>query len=102
MSRLQYANDTLILIRVEEPQVWRLKLVLDTFAAATSLFINYSKSTFVPINVELEQAGALATILGSPVESFPQTYLGLWLSNSKQLARVLDEFVFPIECCIAS
>ncbi|XP_072147838.1 uncharacterized protein [Setaria viridis] len=96
----RYVDDTLILLRTEEPQVHCLKHILIAFAAATSLVINYSKSTFVPIHVDVVHASSLAAILGCSMESFPQTYLGLPLSDAKLSAGVLDELTIPIERCI--
>jgi hypothetical protein len=84
----------------DEPQLRRLKEVLDAFAAATGLTINFSKSTFVPINVDPDLAASLAAILGCSVEGFPQTYLGLPLSDGKLPARVLDGIAAPVERCI--
>jgi hypothetical protein len=46
---LQYADDTLIIIRAIPEHVSNLKRVLDEFSAATGLSINFHKSTFVPI-----------------------------------------------------
>ncbi|CAN6363406.1 unnamed protein product [Urochloa humidicola] len=97
---IQYADDMLIDIRIEEPQVHHLKFVLDEFAAATGLAINYSKSSFVPIHVDDGCATHLAGILGCAMASFPQTYLGLPLSDSKLHARVLDHPTIPVERCI--
>ncbi|CAL5040144.1 unnamed protein product [Urochloa decumbens] len=99
---IQYADDTLVLLRAEEPQVRRLKTVLDSFASATGLTINYSKSTFVPINVDAGAAAHLAGILGCAVASFSQTYLGLPLSDTKLPARVLDDLAIRVERCIPS
>lgn len=42
---LQYADDTLLLIRGDPSDVGKLRTALDQFASATGLQINYSKST---------------------------------------------------------
>ncbi|CAN6171910.1 unnamed protein product [Urochloa humidicola] len=97
---IQYADDTLILIRAELPQVQRLKLVLDRFSTATGLQINYHKSTFVPIHVAPEVATLLAAELGCPISSFPQSYLGLPLSDTKLPVAVLNTFAIKVERCI--
>lgn len=101
---IQYADDTLILIRAEEDQVRRLKQVLDSFAAATGLHINYRKSTFVPLHVDGDRASTWRPCLATLWRpSFKPTWgLGLPLSTaklsavswtpwwSKQSARSLD------------
>ncbi|KAK1694254.1 hypothetical protein QYE76_010951 [Lolium multiflorum] len=81
---IQYADDTLLILRAEHSQVRRLKAILDLFSHATGLHINFHKSTFVPVGgVPYGLASELAGILGCPVSSFPQTYLGLPLSDHK-------------------
>ena len=80
---LQYADDTLILVRAELSSVQRLKNVLDSFAAATGLKINFHKSTVVPMHVEAEILQQCRAILGCREEPFPQSYLGLPLSHEK-------------------
>lgn len=62
--------------------------------------INYTKRNFVPIGVDGGQAGELAAILGCPVAAFPQTYLGLPMSDTKLPGRVLDDLAIPTERCI--
>jgi hypothetical protein len=81
--------------------VWRLKLILDAFASATWLEINFSKSTFVPINVDPVHATSLASVLSCAIGAFPQMYMGLPLIDTKLLAQVLDELTIPVEHCIS-
>uniref|UniRef100_A0A0A9EF20 Reverse transcriptase domain-containing protein n=1 Tax=Arundo donax TaxID=35708 RepID=A0A0A9EF20_ARUDO len=80
---LQYADDTLIVLRGELDQVPRLKVILDNFSSATGLHINFSKSTFLPMHIEDDVVQEMASILGCTVSSFPQAYLGLLLSTIK-------------------
>jgi hypothetical protein len=91
---VQYANDTLILVRTIPSQVALLRATLDTFSAAMGLTINYHKSIFVPICVPAEDATSLVATLGCTVSSFLQTYLGLPLSDCKLPASAL---VFLVE-----
>jgi hypothetical protein len=51
---LQYADDTLLLVKGELSDIWALRRVLDQFADATGLQINYTKSIVVPIHMEEE------------------------------------------------
>ena len=80
---LQYADDTLILVKAELSSVQRLKNVLDSFAAATGLKINFHKSTVVPMHVEADILQQCHAVLGCREEQFPQSYLGLPLSHEK-------------------
>ena len=80
---LQYANDTLILLKGEVSQARKIKQILQDFAGFTGLQINYHKSTFVPLNVDEQVAAEAAQILGCPISALPCTYLGLPLSMNK-------------------
>lgn len=60
-----------------------LKALLRDFSTATGLHINFHKSTFAPIHADDTLAASLAAILGCPVPSFHQSYLGLALSTHK-------------------
>lgn len=87
---VQYADDTLLILRADRGQLTLLRDILDSFSLATGLEINYHKSTFVPIQVAPDRAAELASVLGCPTASFPQTYLGLPLSDSKLPASALE------------
>jgi mannosylglycoprotein endo-beta-mannosidase len=80
---LQYADDTLIIVRATPTAAQNLKEILDNFALATGLSINFDKTTLVPMNVPTNLAASIATTLGTHISSFPQTYLGLPLSATK-------------------
>jgi hypothetical protein len=80
---IQYANDTLILFQGDPNHARLLKEILNAFSLTTGLMINYNKSTFVPINLDHEEQTQITNILRCPITSFPQTYLGIPLSDSK-------------------
>ena len=80
---LQYADDILILVRADIHAVQHLKHILDSFAAATGLKINFHKSTVVPMNVVPEVLEQCLGILECREAQFPQSYLGLPLSHEK-------------------
>ena len=80
---LQYADDTLILVRAASEDVIALKRILDVFSAATGLKINFHKSTVVPMHVPESKLRRLLKVLQCQRADFPQTYLGLPLSNVK-------------------
>ena len=80
---LQYADDTLILLRGKVVDVCRLKLLLDQFSDAPGLCIDYNKSTMVPMNMSEELTDTCKAFFGCRQEGFPQTYLGLPLSCYK-------------------
>lgn len=80
---LQYADDTLIMVHGSLAEVVTLKCILDAFAAMTGLLLNYHKTTFIPMNVGADEAAAMASMLGCPIASFPQSYLGLPISPTR-------------------
>jgi hypothetical protein len=80
---LQYADDTLIIMRADAGAARRLWLILQQFEQATGLRINYHKSTLVPMHIAPELLSDIQDCLQCRVEGFPQTYLGLPLSAQK-------------------
>lgn len=79
-SILQYADDTLVFLQADLPQLIHLKGLLHSFADSSSLRVNFDKSFMVPVNVKLD---LLANAFGCSKASLPFTYLGLRLSTSK-------------------
>ena len=51
-AMFQYADDTLLVLKGDLGAVQKLKTILDLFAAATGLTINYNKSSAVPIHMD--------------------------------------------------
>jgi hypothetical protein len=80
---IQYADDTLILFQGDPNEARMLKEILEAFSMMIGLKINYEKSTFVHINLDSEEQTQISNILGCPITSFHQTYLGIPLSDSK-------------------
>lgn len=74
---LQYANNTLVFLRATPEAILAAKDTLHKFELATRLFINYHKTTFLPIGISSDDANSLASLFGITVSSFPQCYLGL-------------------------
>jgi hypothetical protein len=48
---LQYADDTLVCIQADLPQLLHLKDILHSFANSSGLRVNFDKSFMVPVNV---------------------------------------------------
>ena len=74
---LQYADDTLIIMKGDLPQLIHLKHILNSFSEFSGLHINFDKSTFIPMNISPDLASQMASALGCSISSFPQPYLGL-------------------------
>ena len=93
----QYADDALILMKGDLPSVRRLKTILNQFAAATGLRINFSQSTLVPIHMQEGDLLPCVDVLGCRLEGFPQTYLGLPLSTSKLRTSAFDPYIANVD-----
>jgi hypothetical protein len=61
--RLQYADDTLIIVQGGDSQAKWLKEILTVFEFTIGLSINFSKSTFVPIAMNDFESQRIASIL---------------------------------------
>jgi len=98
---LQYADDTLILLRGELSDVRNLKVILDQSSAATGLHINYHKSTAVPMHMGEDLIPQCIDVLGCRREGFPQTYLGLLLSCEKLRVSAFDPYICKVDRYLA-
>jgi hypothetical protein len=87
---VQYVDDMFIIMPVEAHQLFFLKCLLQTYASATGLKVNFSKSLIVPINVLEEKVEILAGTLGCQVGTMSFTYLRLPMGTTKP---VMQDFV---------
>ncbi|XP_071685190.1 uncharacterized protein [Lolium perenne] len=94
---LQYADNTLIILRAEEGAVHRIRDILDSFSCATGLTINFHKSTVVPMHVDEAVMAIVRGVLGCSVEGFPQTYLDLPLSVDKLKLAAFAPFIAKVD-----
>lgn len=68
---IQYADDTLLLMKADVPQLICLKELLNKFADSTGLKVNFSKSSIIPINVSDTKMATLAAAFGCQIGSLP-------------------------------
>jgi hypothetical protein len=94
---VQYADDTLIVLQASPLQLLALKDLLQVFAAATGLRVNYSKSCLMPVNVDVYQLHMLANTFGCKVGTLPFAYLGLPLGTTRPSVQDLTPIVDQIE-----
>jgi hypothetical protein len=81
VSRLLFTDNTLIFCEAHLKQIHYVCLILLCFKAISGFKVNLGKSEIVTI-CEVEDIGALATILGCSVAALPMKYLGLPLGAS--------------------
>jgi hypothetical protein len=94
---VQYADDTLLILQADSDQLSALKSLLEDFAQATGLRVNYAKSCLIPINISDERLLSLATSFGCAVGKLPFTYLGLPLGVTKPTIQDLSPLVGLVE-----
>jgi retron-type reverse transcriptase len=80
---IQYADDTLVIMKADATQLTCLRALLTTFAYSTGLKVNYQKSSMVPINMNEERLSHFTSTFNCQSGSFPFTYLGLPLGITK-------------------
>lgn len=86
---IQYADNTILIMPADENQIMHLKTILLIFSQSTGLHVNYSKSSMVPINIDQHTVNTLAESFACKVESFPFTYLGLFLGTTRPTVQDL-------------
>jgi hypothetical protein len=94
---LQYADDTLLILRGSIQQATFAKSILDAFALFTGLTIKFQKSTFVPLHMTQQDSVQVASIFGCTPSTLPCTYLGLPLSMSKNLRTMLQPVIQRVD-----
>jgi hypothetical protein len=73
---IQYADDTIVLMKAYQRQSLCLKAILETFAQSTGLRVNYSRSGMVPLNM-------LTSVFGCKMQEMSFTYLGLPMGTTR-------------------
>lgn len=80
---LQYADDTAIIASGDIFSLILFKITLRLFSAMSGLQVNYSKSTYIPLNVAPEDFLWTDALMGCQKTNFPITYLGMPLTIKK-------------------
>jgi hypothetical protein len=93
---VQYADDTLVIMQADVPQLLVLKGLLHRFGEATGLRVNYEKSNLVPINISEDRVSIYTSTLNCQLGNLPFIYLGLPLGISKPP----KEYFMPLIMCI--
>jgi hypothetical protein len=60
---VQYADDTLVIMKVDARNLICLKYLLQTFAESTGLRVNYNKSNMIPINLSEERLNHISATI---------------------------------------
>ena len=74
---IQYADDTILIMKASQREIFCLKGLLQSFYQSTGLKVNYTKSQMIPLNLPHDQALNLANRLSA---WHPALYLS-WSSS---------------------
>lgn len=101
-SRVQYADDTILVLPTEVDQILKVKKILQDYASSVGLHINFSKSTLVPINISDDLAKELASALQYSLGTMSFTYLGLPMGTTRPFVQDLMPMVTSVERRLSS
>jgi hypothetical protein len=94
---IQYADDTILVLKASQRQLLCLKGILQAFTQSTGLNVNHAKSCLLPINIDEEKATQMAGVFGYQVGTYPFTYLGLPMGTTKPRVEDFSPLVSKIE-----
>jgi hypothetical protein len=83
LTHLQYADDTVVMIQMDEESLVNLKLVLYCFESMSGMKINYHKSELFVVGWDLEMQREIAGKFNCKLDSFPMCYLGIPLHTRR-------------------
>ncbi len=86
---IQYADDTLIIMKTDQKELFCLKALLNTYTLCTGLKINFHKSCMIPTNTYSQKLKILAGTFGCTIGALPFTYLGRPMVTTKQ-KKIID------------
>jgi hypothetical protein len=81
LTHLQYADDTVIFMALDEQSIVFTKFLLYCFENMSGLKINYQKSEVLFVGGSEEDQTKVAGMLNCNIGHLPMKYLGVWVSN---------------------
>ncbi|KAJ4765864.1 RNA-directed DNA polymerase (reverse transcriptase)-related family protein [Rhynchospora pubera] len=99
---LQYADDTLLFSTTKGNALQSLSLVLNTFSRISGIEINWSKTSFVPFNIQPHELQQIATVLNCAQTTLPLVYLGLPLTAKKPSRVCFQVLIDKVNLKLAS
>ncbi|KAL4204695.1 hypothetical protein AMTRI_Chr01g133270 [Amborella trichopoda] len=97
VSHLQYADNTLIFCDANPLHVRNIVRFLEVCEVIIGFKVNFNKSSMVSINCFEALTASLASVMECKVGSFPLTYLGLLISDSRLTIAVCDKVLERIQ-----
>ncbi|KAE8807862.1 hypothetical protein D1007_15806 [Hordeum vulgare] len=87
VTHLQYANDTIIMVELNDSCLAHLKFILLCFKVVSGLKINFAKSEVITTSVDDGEAIRVAHLLNCSMGSIPFKNLGLPIAPDKLCAK---------------
>jgi hypothetical protein len=81
VTHLQYADDTILLLELEDNSLANLKFLLIAFEILSGLKINFLKSEVIVMGASQEEQARVANVLNCKQGAFPFTYLGFPMAD---------------------
>jgi hypothetical protein len=81
VTHLQYADDTILLIELDDNSIINVKFLLIAFEILSGLKINFLKSEVIVMGASPEEQTRVANALNCKQGSFPFTYLGFPMAD---------------------
>jgi hypothetical protein len=83
LTHLQYADDTVICLEVDDESIANIKFLLYYFENMPGLKIDCHKSEVMVLGVPREESAKIARLLNCREGTWPMRYLGIPISNMK-------------------
>jgi hypothetical protein len=80
---IQYADDTLIIMKASQRDLFCLKRILQYFSLATGLRINFCKSCLLSINLNIVKSGQLVVVVAKLVLSLSPIWVCQWVYKAR-------------------
>jgi len=102
VSMLQYADDTLFFYKASIQSVLTLKAILKCFELASGLKVNYYKSKFGGVGVNINQTMVFAFILNCHIMKTPFSYLGMMVGGNHKRCVFWEGMLNKIQSRLSS
>jgi hypothetical protein len=97
ITHLQYADDTIIFLNMDEQSIIYTKFLLYCFENLSGLKINYQKSEVYVLGCSEGQTAKVAQMFNCNVGQLPMKYLGVMVHNRHMTASELNYVAAKVE-----
>jgi hypothetical protein len=97
LSHLQYANDIVIFLALEEQSILHTKFLLYCFENMSGLKLNYQKSDVIVVGGSEEEQSNVAVLFNCNIGNLPMKYLGVMISDKHMSSSDVDYVHLKVE-----